>query len=179
MEKIEFCVLLEHYFLRGKSIKETEEKLAKYYKESAPSHWMVHKLIQGYWDSLAMKQNNIFKQLCIFQSSKIENSFFEYQNKQYVVNHVVNYVMKHVVYYGVYHPNLRRSLRRRILRCLLRSLPRYFMRSLRRSLRRRNFQQGGHLCLTIHIQLSIYKIPNNKFFPCSLNMNQSKSTDYQ
>ena len=34
---------IKHYFLRGKSIKETEEKLAKYYKESAPSHGMVHK----------------------------------------------------------------------------------------------------------------------------------------
>ena len=43
MEKSEFCVLIKHYFLRGKSIKETEEKLAKYYKESAPSHGIVHK----------------------------------------------------------------------------------------------------------------------------------------
>ena len=42
-EKIEFGVLIEHYFLRGKSIKETEEKLARYYRESAPSHGMVHK----------------------------------------------------------------------------------------------------------------------------------------
>ena len=30
MEKSEFRVLIEHYFLRGKSMKETEEKLAKY-----------------------------------------------------------------------------------------------------------------------------------------------------
>ena len=43
MEKSEFRVLIKHYFLRGKSIKETENKLAKYYKESAPSHGMVHK----------------------------------------------------------------------------------------------------------------------------------------
>ena len=42
MEKSEFHVLIKH-FLRGKSIKETEENLAKYYKESAPSHGMVHK----------------------------------------------------------------------------------------------------------------------------------------
>ena len=43
MEKSEFLVLIRHYFLRGKSIKETEEKLEKNYKESAPSHGMVHK----------------------------------------------------------------------------------------------------------------------------------------
>ena len=43
MEKYQFCVLIEHYFLRGKLIKETEEKLAKYYKEPAPLHNMVHK----------------------------------------------------------------------------------------------------------------------------------------
>ena len=43
MEKSEFRMLSTHYFLRGKSIKETEKKLAKYYKESAPSHGMVHK----------------------------------------------------------------------------------------------------------------------------------------
>ena len=43
MEKSEFRVLIKHYFLRGKSIKETKEKLAKYYKESALSHGMVHK----------------------------------------------------------------------------------------------------------------------------------------
>ena len=42
MEKSEFHVLIKN-FLRGKSIKETEENLAKYYKESAPSHGMVHK----------------------------------------------------------------------------------------------------------------------------------------
>ena len=43
MEESEFRVLIKHYFLRGKSIKETEEKLAKYYKESASSHGIVHK----------------------------------------------------------------------------------------------------------------------------------------
>ena len=35
-------MLIKHYFLRRKPIKEIEEKLAKYYKESAPSHGMVH-----------------------------------------------------------------------------------------------------------------------------------------
>ena len=38
MEKNEFRVLIKHYSLRGKPIKETEEKLTKYYEESAPSH---------------------------------------------------------------------------------------------------------------------------------------------
>ena len=33
MKKSESHVLIKHYFLRGKSIKETEEKLAKHYKE--------------------------------------------------------------------------------------------------------------------------------------------------
>lgn len=43
MEKSEFRVLIKHYFLRGKTIKETEERLQKYYGESAPSHGMIHK----------------------------------------------------------------------------------------------------------------------------------------
>ena len=43
MEKSEFRVLIKHYFLRGKSINETEEKFEKYYKESASSHVVVHK----------------------------------------------------------------------------------------------------------------------------------------
>jgi HTH domain in Mos1 transposase len=43
MEKSEFRVLIKHYFLRGKTIKETEDKLKKYYGESAPSHKMVQK----------------------------------------------------------------------------------------------------------------------------------------
>ena len=52
MQKQEYWVPHElktiHYFLRGKSIKETEEKLAKYYKESVPSHGMVHKWFTEY-----------------------------------------------------------------------------------------------------------------------------------
>ena len=48
MEKSEFYALIKHYFPWGKSIKETEEKLAKYYKESAPSHSMVHKWFTGF-----------------------------------------------------------------------------------------------------------------------------------
>ena len=43
MEKGEFRVDIKHYFLRGKLIKETKEKLEKCYKVSAPSHGMVHK----------------------------------------------------------------------------------------------------------------------------------------
>ena len=43
MEKSDFRLLIKHYFLRGKSIKETEEKFARYYKEFAPSHGMVHR----------------------------------------------------------------------------------------------------------------------------------------
>ena len=42
MEKSEFPVLIKHYFLWGKSIKDTKEKITKYYKEYAPSHAMVH-----------------------------------------------------------------------------------------------------------------------------------------
>ena len=42
MEKSEFHVLITHYFLRGESIKETEEELAKYNKGFAPSHGMAH-----------------------------------------------------------------------------------------------------------------------------------------
>ena len=48
MEKSEFHVFIKHYFLRGKSIKEIEEKLTRYYKESAPSHGMVHKCFTEY-----------------------------------------------------------------------------------------------------------------------------------
>ena len=36
-------MLFKHYIPQGKSIKETEEKLVKYYKESAPTRDMVHK----------------------------------------------------------------------------------------------------------------------------------------
>ena len=50
MEKSDFRVLIKHYLLRGKSIKENEEKLEKYYKEFAPSHGMVRtqREIPGY-----------------------------------------------------------------------------------------------------------------------------------
>lgn len=41
MEKSEFRVLIKHYFLRRKTIKETKEKLDKYYGDSAPSDYMV------------------------------------------------------------------------------------------------------------------------------------------
>jgi len=43
MEKSEFRVLIKHYFLRRKTIAQTEEKLKKYYGDSAPSHYMVQK----------------------------------------------------------------------------------------------------------------------------------------
>lgn len=43
MEKSEFRVLIKHYFLRGKTIAQTEVALKKYYPDSAPSHKMVHK----------------------------------------------------------------------------------------------------------------------------------------
>lgn len=43
MDKSEFRVLIKKYFLRKKTIKETEEKLRKYYGDSAPSHGMVQK----------------------------------------------------------------------------------------------------------------------------------------
>lgn len=43
MEKSEFRVLIKHYFLRKKTIKETEAKLKKYYGDSAPSYGMVQK----------------------------------------------------------------------------------------------------------------------------------------
>ena len=36
-------MLIKHYFLQRKSMKKTKEKLAKYYKGSAPSHGMVHR----------------------------------------------------------------------------------------------------------------------------------------
>lgn len=41
MEKSEFRVLIKHYFLKGKTPKETKEKLDKHYGESAPSDYMV------------------------------------------------------------------------------------------------------------------------------------------
>ena len=41
MEKSEFRVVIKHYFLKGKTPKETKEKLDKHYGESAPSDYMV------------------------------------------------------------------------------------------------------------------------------------------
>ena len=43
MEKSEFPVLIEHYFLRGKTLSENKAKLDKYYSDSAPSYGMVQK----------------------------------------------------------------------------------------------------------------------------------------
>lgn len=41
MEKSEFRVVIKHYFLKGKTPKETKECLDKHYGESAPSDYMV------------------------------------------------------------------------------------------------------------------------------------------
>ena len=41
MEKSEFCVLIKHYFLRGKPLSETKAKLDKYYSDSAPLYGIV------------------------------------------------------------------------------------------------------------------------------------------
>ena len=43
MEKSEFRVLIEHYFLRGKTVSRTKAKLDKYYSDSAPSYGIVQK----------------------------------------------------------------------------------------------------------------------------------------
>ena len=43
MGKHEFGVITKHIFLRGKIIKEIEEKFVKYYGMSVPSRGMVHK----------------------------------------------------------------------------------------------------------------------------------------
>ena len=43
METSEFRVLIEHYFLRGKTLSDTKPKLDKYYSDSAPSYGMVQK----------------------------------------------------------------------------------------------------------------------------------------
>ena len=40
-KKGEFHVLIEHYFLRRKTLSETKAKLDKYYSDSAPSYGMV------------------------------------------------------------------------------------------------------------------------------------------
>lgn len=43
MEKSEFRVLIKHYFLRKKTITQTEVALKKYYPDSCPSHGMIQK----------------------------------------------------------------------------------------------------------------------------------------
>ena len=43
MEKSEFCVLIEHYFLRRKTSLETKAKLDKYYSDSFPLYGIVQK----------------------------------------------------------------------------------------------------------------------------------------
>jgi hypothetical protein len=48
MEKIEFRVLIKHYYLRGKTAKETKEKLDKYYGNSAPSNTTVKRWMQEF-----------------------------------------------------------------------------------------------------------------------------------
>ena len=42
-EKIEFQVLIKHYFLRGKTVSKTKVKLDKYYTGSSPSYGLVQK----------------------------------------------------------------------------------------------------------------------------------------
>ena len=48
MEKNEFRVLIKHYYLRGKTAKETKEKLDKYYGTSAPSNTTVKRWMQEF-----------------------------------------------------------------------------------------------------------------------------------
>ena len=43
MEKNKLRVLIERYFLRGKTLSETKAKFNKYDSDSAPSYGMVHK----------------------------------------------------------------------------------------------------------------------------------------
>lgn len=43
MVKTKSVILIKRYFLRCKTIKEIENKLEKYYVESAPSYGMAHK----------------------------------------------------------------------------------------------------------------------------------------
>ena len=43
MKKYEYCVLIKHYFLGKKTVKEIKEMLAKYYRKSFLSHGIVHK----------------------------------------------------------------------------------------------------------------------------------------
>ena len=48
MEQSEFRVLIKHYYLRGKTAKETKEKLDKYYGNSAPSNTTVKRWMQEF-----------------------------------------------------------------------------------------------------------------------------------
>ncbi|XP_025155966.1 histone-lysine N-methyltransferase SETMAR-like [Harpegnathos saltator] len=48
MDKREFRVLLKHYFIKGKTPKETKEKLDKNYGKSAPSISTVYKWFQNF-----------------------------------------------------------------------------------------------------------------------------------
>ena len=43
MQKSEFCVLINHYFLRKETLSETKATLDKYYSDSALSYGMVQK----------------------------------------------------------------------------------------------------------------------------------------
>ena len=43
MEKSKLRVLIKDYFLRGKTLSETNAKLDEYYSDSAPSYGMVQK----------------------------------------------------------------------------------------------------------------------------------------
>ena len=43
MEKIEFCVLIKHFFLRVKTLSKTKAKFDKYYSHSAPLYGIVEK----------------------------------------------------------------------------------------------------------------------------------------
>ena len=43
MEKSEFRVLINHYFLREKTLSKTKAKLDEYYFDSAPSYEMIQK----------------------------------------------------------------------------------------------------------------------------------------
>ena len=48
MDEREICVLIKHYFMKGKSPQETKEKLDKHYGESAPSIRTVYKWFQNF-----------------------------------------------------------------------------------------------------------------------------------
>jgi hypothetical protein len=48
MDEREFCVLIKHYFMKGKSPQETKEKLDKHHGESAPSIRRVYKWFKNF-----------------------------------------------------------------------------------------------------------------------------------